>query len=104
MLSIWKFELTDISQDKPEELGRTKVSLPWGAKVLSVGGQGLKVVVWVEVNPSHRPDENRHFRILGTGWDFEEHPEFKRKFIGTAVTGGGQYFFHVFEELPNGNH
>lgn len=91
MKQIWKFKID------PPEFVVSAVKMPQGAKVLSVGNQGEQIMLWALVD-AEAMQEERLFRVIGTGWDIE--PDFDAtKFVGTVSLLGGKLIFHIFE-LP----
>lgn len=86
MKQIWKYTLS--VSDHPF------ITMPKGAKVLSVDVQHGDVQVWVLVDPE-APKELRGFRVAGTGQPLEEKIESMR-FIGTVQIG--DLVWHIFEE------
>lgn len=86
-LKIWKYTLP--VSDHPV------VSMPKGARVLSVDVQHGDVQVWVLVDPE-APTELRKFRMAGTGHSLEKEIESLR-FIGTVQMMGGNLIWHIFE-------
>ncbi len=84
MTTIWKFEIS-----KGDAV--PVVEMPAGAKILSVGIQGSKVMAWAMVDPEAATEMVR-FRISGTGhladpaWNF----------IGTCFDG--PFVWHIFTE------
>ena len=87
--SVWKFEL-------PIDDVLT-IDLPFGAKVLSVGQQSNKVMIWAQVNPQ-APTLPSTFRIAGTGHRIAN-PE-RWEFRGTAFLHDGGIVLHVFQLIP----
>lgn len=85
MKSVWKFEILQVNHNA--------VSMPKGAKLLTVGYQCGQLCVWAEVDPT-APQETRALLVTGTGWDIED--EFV-EYIGTAFIEA--YVFHVYEVL-----
>lgn len=85
--SIWKFALPM----------QGDLTMPKGARILSVQMQNGQPHLWALVDPK-APLVMRNIRVYGTGWDVEE----TGTFIGTFMTEGGQYVFHVFDgpEIP----
>jgi hypothetical protein len=84
MNTIWKFpfEVTDYFN----------LSLPQGAKILTVQIQHGAPHVWVYLDPS-QPTEVRSFRVAGTGHEIEP----RLDYIGTFQMHGGMLVFHLFE-------
>lgn len=86
-LTIWKFplKLTD-SQD---------VEMPLGARILSVAEQHGVICMWALINPHPEVGRaSRQINIIGTG-----HPavyEYDADYIGTVLTCGGDFVWHVF--------
>ena len=72
------------------------LTLPKGAKILSVAAVGNEIFLWAEVNPSEIIMNDRAIVVFGTGWPI---PNLKKKvFIGTVIMQNGMVF-HVFEAL-----
>ncbi len=69
------------------------VQMPEGAQVLCVQAQREQPCIWALVNPD-APKVERHFRIVGTGYLFNE-PSYT--YVGTFQLSGGSLVFHVFE-------
>lgn len=84
--TIWKFELsvTDVQQ----------VSMPRGAKILSVADQRGVLCMWAEV-ATDEPKEPRSIRIYGTGHPMDNGD--RETFIGTAQAG--PFVWHVYERI-----
>lgn len=91
MHSVWKFII-------PTEDVFT-ISVPQGARILSVAAQGDCPFIWAEVDP-RKPKEDRRFRMCGTGHPIPEHES--RKFVGTFFLRGESLVFHVFELAQSG--
>ena len=93
-MRVFKYEVI------PLEL--VSISMPIGAKILSIGAQGSSVVLWALVDERLK-EETRIFYGAPTGSDL---PEDARVFLGTAqVTYGSELaglglVFHVFEMTP----
>lgn len=85
MKSIWKFELSIAL--------RTTISMPKDAEIIAFQTQHDKPCVWAIVETG-KEFENRFFRFIGTGHNFEETPG---KFIGTIQTLNGDLVWHLFE-------
>jgi hypothetical protein len=75
--------------------GSQEVLLPKGASVLSVGVQHDTICIWALVDPTE-PFEPQHLRIFGTGQPIPEDPDELLLFLGTVLTGGGRFVWHVF--------
>lgn len=71
--------------------------MPSGAKVLpSPPGDrnnGSEIEIWAQVDDT-QPTERREFRVVGTG---NPMPDDCDTFIGTVITHGGQFVWHLFE-------
>lgn len=67
------------------------VSMPQGARVLSVGTQNDQLVVWalVDSTANMRPVT---FKVVGTGWNIEETAFDGFEFLGTAQMQGDELF------------
>ena len=83
-MNIWKFPL--------EVQGEQVVSMPRGAKILTVQVQGTEVCLWALVDPD-KGREERRFAIVGTGHDYDG----DGKYIGTIQLSSGRLIFHIFE-------
>lgn len=68
-----------------------QITMPEGAKILSVGVQFVTFVLWAEVDPD-APKTKRLFRVIGTGHAV---PESIIGFLGTVFMG--EYVLHVYE-------
>lgn len=75
---------------------RVTISMPQGARVLTVQMQHSNPCLWVWVDPD-APLEERTFRIAGTGHAIVERGA---AYIGTFQMRHGDVVFHVFEVLP----
>lgn len=71
------------------------VKMPVGSKIISVGNQFDDVFIWVLCDPE-KPLEDRKIYVFGTGNELPDNIQ-TRSFIGTVVTDGGNYVWHVFE-------
>ena len=90
MITIWKYELevTDLQM----------ISVPEGAKPLSVQEQGRKLCLWMIVNPyAVIRDDQYRVRIIGTGNPVEIEPE-EGSYVGTVQFGNHGLVRHVFVE------
>lgn len=90
MSTIWKYEL---------EIAPQQVSMPKGAKILSVANQDGEICLWALVD-QHAPTEERSIEVIGTGWNLDkEHKSISSEltFIGTVLVG--PYVWHVFERI-----
>lgn len=85
MKTIWKYAL-DVE---------VEIEMPIGATVLSVGEQFGGPVLWAQVD-SDAPMEQRTFRMIGTGHEFDG----TGKFLGTIQMMSGALVVHVFEVTP----
>lgn len=89
MKTVWKYTLKIDDYDEFE--------MPVGSKILSVGEQDNKLVMWVEVNDDIRcKKEVRKFRLAGTGHIINE---IYTHFIGSVLMMNGVFVVHVFEIL-----
>lgn len=88
MKTVWKYQIT--SNDYIE------ISLPIGAKVLSVHEQRGEVFIWILVNQEENVYETRKFRLAGTGHSISDE---NIKFIGTFQLYSGSFVGHLFEIL-----
>ncbi len=88
MSTIWKTILSAVDKQT--------ISVPQGARFLTVGAQGSDICLWFLCNPDNAP-ENRAIRIYGTG---HEVPETPGEYIGTALLFDGTLVLHAFEPAP----
>ncbi len=84
-MNIWKFplEVRDIQ----------RLYMPPGAKILAVQTQGDMPCIWALIEQRNLSPEERVFRVVGTGHDFDG----KGDYIGTFQMARGALVFHVFE-------
>lgn len=88
MRTVYKFELhPEVNQP---------VGMTVGAKILTVGNQDQRLVVWAEIDPDREPEE-RFFSVYGTGHTMPDDPG---TYIGTAMFLNGNLVFHVYEDSP----
>jgi hypothetical protein len=88
MKAIWKFNL--------ETTDYQCVEMPLDAEILTVQTQFKEPKLWCLVD-TDKPKAFRKIRIIGTGHPIEEN--FTGKYIATYQLSGGNYVFHVFEEI-----
>lgn len=80
----------------PLPAGECAISLPAGAKFLHVAEQGGRVSIWAEVETDN-PAQMRRIKSYGTGFEMLPENRAQHHFIGTFMTDGGQYVWHVYE-------
>lgn len=85
MRKIWKYTLAV----KPLQ----NISMPGGARILSVQTQGEQPQVWALCDPAAEA-EMRHFQIFGTGHDIEG---VVGMYLGSFQLQEGNFVGHVFE-------
>lgn len=85
---IWKYRIE-------HDNATTEVTMPKGAKVLSVMDQNNSLVVYALVNTLEQETETKIFASVGTGREVKVNTSVY-KFLGTATTHQGRYVFHVF--------
>lgn len=90
-MKIFKYEL--------EVINSQTLQLPADAVILSVKNQNEKICLWAIVDPDSNKLQDRRIRLFGTGHTFPDAYEEEFKFIGTVVQMGGQFVWHVFEDL-----
>lgn len=76
--------------------GHLVIEMPVGARVLPAPPSTrnrVAIEIWAEVD-ADAPRENRGFRVVGTGQSI---PGDCGEFVGTVVTHGGEFVWHVFE-------
>ena len=86
MKKIWKFEI------HADDL--FTITLPKGAKPLSVQEQNGQAQLWCLCDPKETVYEDRKFRLAGTGHPITEE---NLDFIGTFQLLGGRLVLHLFE-------
>lgn len=96
MAKIFKYAI----EPKPE---LQRISVPYGARLLSAIEQNGDVFLYAMTFPLSRPDTvlvERKIYCVGTGWDFDMNKLFVNHFIDTVKAG--PYVWHVFEveDLP----
>jgi hypothetical protein len=84
MNTIWKWPLYP---------GRTELSMPIDAQLLTVQMQGDTPCLWALVD-DHLPKVSRAFEIYGTG---QRVPENHGQYVATFQMNDGALVFHVFE-------
>jgi len=92
MKTIYKYQI-------PLE-GAFSKQLPKDAVILSFQCQDAVATIWVMVETAHN-DEERHFRLYGTGHPIANIPkDVGLHYIGTAQEGPGlKSVLHLFEEV-----
>lgn len=85
-MRIWKWSLTvtDIQS----------VSMPAGAKLLTVQVQGMNPQIWALCDEAETTIEPRRIAIYGTGNPMPADPG---KYIATFQLNDGELVFHAFE-------
>lgn len=95
MKKIFKYPLEiEYEQGLAKWNSLMEITMPQGAKTLSVGLQGGKAMMWALVDPN-APADKRSVAIVATG---EDVPSWlSDKFIGTLIFGvRGDIVLHVF--------
>ncbi len=72
------------------------LTMPVGAKVLSVQVQNGSPQLWAMVDTSEPLSEIRSFRVIGTGHPIDSDPGV---YIGTFQIHGGELVLHLFAHL-----
>jgi hypothetical protein len=72
-----------------------ELSLPLGARILTVQAKGDAPSMWAMVNEAETVNETRHFRVYGTGHPIEV-PLSHLDYLGTYQLRSA-LVFHVFE-------
>ncbi len=80
---IYKYPLTDLS---------SYISMPTGARILSVQLQGNDLMAWALIDKDVPTSEKRCFAIYGTGWALDNDPG---DYLAT-IQGNG-FVWHLFE-------
>lgn len=89
---IWK-----LTVDRPDDLGRSFVELPYGAKILSAGFQGDDIVVWARLDSDRTGllNERRQLIIVNTGQKVDI-PRYST-FVATVAHPVHGTVWHIFE-------
>jgi hypothetical protein len=92
MRKVYKYPL--------ETTDEQTLTMPKGAKVLTVQNQGEQACIWAVVDLDAPVNERRTFFTYGTGYPMQE-PDVvsEEKYIGTYQLMGGGLVFHVFEHV-----
>jgi len=72
------------------------VTLPSGAKILTVGTQLDGLYLWAEIHTDNPPCV-RHFEVFGTCHTMREDMGVDRNYLGTAFMG--DFVWHVYERI-----
>lgn len=80
------------------EHGASIIPLPRGSVLLHIGDQQGALQLWAQVN-DQAPLESRKFATIYTGFDEVPHG----RYVGTAISQGGNVVRHVFEILAEGD-
>lgn len=86
MKTVYKYKL---NQGKV-----TKIHLPAGYKILTVGMSENFICVWIEHFLGMQETETLILDYVGTGWEFKHAPEY----VGT-VFDSDMYVWHVYKEV-----
>lgn len=90
--TIWKYEW-------PHHSLHAQFEMPLGAKIIHVGQQYDKLVLWAHVDP-YAPKERRMFAACYTGGAAPENDD--GRFLGTVLLAQGEFVLHVFEPINKG--
>ncbi len=88
-MKVFKYEL-------PLTHGRHVVSVPWGAKILSVNSQCGRLMAWALVSPDHEPVE-RTFFVAMTGSEIPPGVTAATPFVDTVLFDAGEFVLHVWD-------
>lgn len=74
------------------------ISMPKGAKILTVQAQHKVPQLWALIDPDEE-ETLRNFRLAGTGHDIpaDLHREGEYKYIGSFQLFNGDLIYHLFE-------
>ena len=89
MKKIFKYQLDIVDEQY--------IDLPVGSEAISVVNQHDVVMLYVKVDDEAEATSKVKFLIKGTGHDLDFKEE-EYRFLGTVVTLGGMYVWHVFVE------
>ena len=78
----------------PDGMQPVKIEMPLGAKPLHVGFQFGSVMLWALCDTANTELKEQEFMVCPTGVEVDL-PAFSR-FVGSAVSPGGELVFHIF--------
>lgn len=87
--TIWKFPL--------EILDEQKIIMPYGARILSVGTQWEKPVLWALVDEDAAIKTEKEIYIRGTGHTARGVENMR--FVGTILLNDDSLVLHIFEKI-----
>lgn len=85
----------------PVELGTFALTLPRGARILSVQTQQGWAKLWALVSTDAK-EETRQFASYPTGYPIEVESSRELVYIGTFQLEGGHLIYHLFEQVEKG--
>lgn len=85
---IWKYPLVIASSQE--------ITVPSGARLLSVINQGNHPTLYYLVNPHTQTKTRRQILILGTGHSLSQETAASFNFIGTITAD--EFVWHIFEQ------
>ncbi len=88
-MTIWKYPIHATDEQV--------VTMPDGARILTVQAQAEKPCLWAMVDPAARRVEARKIYTYGTGHPIEKDPE-TLNYIGTYQLVESGLVFHVFTD------
>ena len=91
MKQVWKYKVS---------IGKSKLGIPRGGKILYVSEQFNEICIWVEVYPD-RKKELRYIEVFGTGHNIKEEMSISHNYLGTVKLDDGEFVFHVYEYTFN---
>jgi len=91
-LVVWKYPVRNLSQ--------FTLSVPIGARILTVQKQRSQPQMWMLVDPEASCEE-RIFRIIGTGHKYPASEMESWTYHGTFQTREGDFVWHLFEVNPD---
>jgi hypothetical protein len=80
---------------------KAPVFLPPGSIIVHVAEQFGQIAMWYRCDPGDTTRVERVFSVVGTGWVFAD-PKSTVYHVGTVLTDGGTFVWHVFEHVPKG--
>lgn len=87
--TIWKYALLITKHQT--------ITLPKGARILSVAEQGGVLYCWALVDRDELGRDDRRIAIIGTDHDAQVIGDATARFIGTVLMHAGALVWHVFE-------
>ena len=86
--TVWKYPLAITDEQE--------ISMPIGARILSVDFQDSRLFLWAVVDPDEQEQEQVTLRVVGTGHQMADYDEERWRFIGTVYHRLVTLVFHLW--------